>query len=357
MHAKLSIMPHQISPSPYADDRKFSVAELQTISFAKLASCDPEEQHRLMVAAEQDGFFYLNISDMESKGLWSDYQGVLDVMASWFETPMEEKVKFAYGSDVQGTSYKPLGLQTGATEKSKDGFETLRVAQQGLDWTVKPLPGQVLASKELFDDFINKSRMHVLSILSSLSDATGLEGEERYERSHRDDGPSNSSMTFHRYPSRKVRDSDNVGHNKHTDISSIAFLFAQQWGLQVPARGAQPEDDAWDWVQPKAGHAICNVGDSLRFLSGMRFRSVLHRVMPVAEMEHSHRYSIAYFCRPVHGTMFRDSEGRMISCDTWFSHKFDIYRATHEEQRKNTILTGGIESAESRSRIHSSVVV
>lgn len=232
-----------------------------------------------------------------------------------------------------------------------------QVAQQGLDWTVKPLPGQVLASKELFNDFINKSRMHVLSILSSLSDATGLEGEERYERSHRDDGPSNSSMTFHRYPSRKVRDSDNVGHNKHTDISSIAFLFAQQWGLQVPARGAQPEDDAWDWVQPKAGHAICNVGDSLRFLSGMRFRSVLHRVMPVAEMEHSHRYSIAYFCRPVHGTMFRDSEGRMISCDTWFSHKFDIYRATHEEQRKNTILTGGIESAESRSRIHSSVVV
>jgi hypothetical protein len=100
--AKFSIMPHQISPSPYADDREFSVAELQTISFAKLASCDPEEQHRLMIAAEQDGFFYLNISDLESKGLWSDYQGVLDVMASWFETPMEEKVKFAYGSDVQG---------------------------------------------------------------------------------------------------------------------------------------------------------------------------------------------------------------------------------------------------------------
>ncbi|CAD0093578.1 unnamed protein product, partial [Aureobasidium vineae] len=345
-----SNMSAQFARGPYADDRSFPVAELQTISFAKLASRDPEEQHRLMIAAEQDGFFYLNLLDAESKGLWDDYKNVLNIMASWFESPMEDKVKFAYESD-------PLGLQTGATEKSKDGFETLRVAQQGLDWTVQPLPSQVLASKQLFNDFISKSRMHVLGLLSSLSDATGLEGAERYERSHHDDGPSNSSMTFHRYPSRQVRDDENVGHNKHTDISSIAFLFAQQWGLQVPARGAKPEDDAWDWVQPKAGHAICNVGDSLRFLSGMRFRSVLHRVMPVAEMEHAHRYSIAYFCRPVHGTMFRDSEGRMISCDEWFSHKFDIYRATHEEQRKNTILTGGIESAESRARIHSAVVV
>lgn len=41
--------------------------------------------------------------------------------------------------------------------------------------------------------------------------------------------------------------------------------------------------------------------------------------------------------------MFRDSEGRMIACDEWFSHKFDVYRATHEEQQKNTVLTGGMK--------------
>lgn len=224
----------------------------------------------------------------------------------------------------------------------------LQVAMDGLEWTDKPLPPALLAKKALFNDFITKSRFHVKTILAAFSEAIGLEGNERYENAHPDDKPSNSSMTFHRYPRRDTRDESNVGHNKHTDISSIAFLFAQQWGLQVPSVTQQ---DQWDWVQPKAGHAICNIGDSLRFLSGMRLRSVLHRVVPVAEMEHTHRYSIAYFCRPAHGTKFRDSEGRMIACDEWFSHKFDVYRASHEEQRKNTILTGGIESAESRARI------
>ena len=148
----------------------------------------------------------------------------------------------------------------------------------GLEWTDKPLPPAVLEKKALFDSFITKSRFHVKQILSSFSEAIGLEGEDRYEAAHADDKPSNSSMTFHRYPRRDTRDASNVGHNKHTDISSIAFLFAQQWGLQVPST---TKPDTWDWVQPRAGLAICNIGDSLRFLSGMRLRSVLHRVVPV----------------------------------------------------------------------------
>lgn len=218
----------------------------------------------------------------------------------------------------------------------------------GLDRTDKPLPPAILAKKALFEQFIAKTRYHVKTLLASFSEALGLIGDDRYENAHDDGKPSNSSMTFHRYPRRDTRDASNVGHNKHTDISSIAFLFAQQWGLQVPST---TQSDGWDWVQPKEGHAICNIGDSLRFLSGMRLRSVLHRVVPVAEMDHAHRYSIAYFCRPAHGTMFMDSEGRMISCDEWFSHKFDVYRATHEEQRKNTVLTGGMEAVDTRSKV------
>ena len=201
---------------------------------------------------------------------------------------------------------------------------------------------------DLFNDFISKSRWHVLELLSCFSDALGLKNEDRYERSHRDELPSNSSMTFHRYLKQESRDVSNVGHNKHTDISSLAFLFAQQWGLQVLTAAT----DKWEYVAPKPGHAIVNVGDSLRFLSGFRLRSVLHRVVPVAEMEHHHRYSIAYFLRPVDGTVFKDSEGRVIKADDWFSHKFNIYRASHAEQRTNTVLTGGIEDSKSRAKIY-----
>ena len=41
----------------------------------------------------------------------------------------------------------------------------------------------------------------------------------------------------------------------------------------------------------------------------------------------------------------------MIACDEWFSHKFDVYRATHEQQRKNTVLTGGMQNEEARTRV------
>ena len=225
----------------------------------------------------------------------------------------------------------------------------------GLDWKDKPLPPQILAEKALFEAFISKSRKHGKTLLSSFSDAMKLDGADRFETMHDDGKSSNSSMTFHRYPRRDVRNDNNVGHNKHTDISSIAFLFAQQWGLQVPDSAAGV--DGWYWVQPKHRHAICNIGDSLRFLSGLRLRSVLHRVMPVSEMERNHRFSIAYFARPANGTMFKDSEGRIIACDECFSHKFDIYRASHAEQRSNSLLTGGMESIEERARIHTTNVM
>ncbi|ROV93396.1 hypothetical protein VMCG_08396 [Cytospora schulzeri] len=353
-------MSSPILPSPFSDQRPFSVAQLQTFSFQKLLSQDADELARLLEAGETDGFFYLDLTAPQSRGLWDDYQKVLSTMAAFFDQPIEEKLPFAYGSDVQG--YKPIGTQTGATEHSRDGFETIRlyaqVAMDGLERTDEPLPPALLSQKALFNDFISKTRFHVKAILAAFSTALGLEGDARYEASHADDKPSNSSMTFHRYPRRDTRDTTNVGHNKHTDISSIAFLFAQQWGLQVPAPAASGLDDAgdWVWVQPRPGHAICNIGDSLRFLSGMRLRSVLHRVVPVAEMEVNHRFSIAYFTRPAHGTMFRDSEGRMIACDDWFSHKFDVYRASHAEQRKNTILTGGMESDVIRAQVVETVV-
>ena len=91
-----------ILSSPYDDGRHFTVAALQTFSFAKLLKKDKEEFNRLLQAGEKDGFFYLDLTSPESKGLWQDYQGVLAAMQSFFAQPIENKLPFAYGSDVQG---------------------------------------------------------------------------------------------------------------------------------------------------------------------------------------------------------------------------------------------------------------
>ena len=272
-------MPIATNSSPLKGDRPFTCADLRTLSFDKLIDRDPQELAKLLAAGEKEGFFYLDLTKPESQGLYKDYEDILSFMKVWFDNPLEEKTKYAYGSDTQGYesssynhspfqgkadtkhSYKPIGTQTGATENSKDGFETLRVtyplhfacsecciqlthlnqvAQNGLTCAEKPLPPAILDNSTLFNAFISKTRFHVIELLTCFSDALGLLGRDRYENAHRDHKPSNSSMTFHRYPRQSSRDISNVGHNKHTDISSLAFLFAQQWGLQVTSSPTIP---------------------------------------------------------------------------------------------------------------------
>ncbi|KAH8788171.1 hypothetical protein F5883DRAFT_635069 [Diaporthe sp. PMI_573] len=134
----------------------------------------------------------------------------------------------------------------------------------GLEWIPDPLPPTVLDEKAFFHNLVSKTRFHVQAILSAFSTAVGLEDEQRYEVAH-DKKPSNSSMTFHRYAARHSRDESNFGRDKHTDISRIAFLFAQQWGLQVSAPsqatgaavGAESVGWVWDLITTamKVGHA------------------------------------------------------------------------------------------------------
>ena len=95
-------MSSTILPSPFEDDRAFIVAQLQTFSFQKLLNKDTDEVNRLLVAGEKDGFFYLDLTAPESQGIWEDYHGVLSTMQSFFDEPLDEKLRFAYGSDVQG---------------------------------------------------------------------------------------------------------------------------------------------------------------------------------------------------------------------------------------------------------------
>ena len=92
----------QVVDSPFIDERAFSVAQLCTISFTKLVDKDPSEQEKLLTAVENDGFFYLDLLSPDSKNLLEDYDQALSITSAWFDRPLEFKLSFAYGSDVQG---------------------------------------------------------------------------------------------------------------------------------------------------------------------------------------------------------------------------------------------------------------
>lgn len=200
------------------------------------------------------------------------------------------------------------------------------------------LPDLFTQNRAIFDRFISGSRSITTEILASLSDVMGLDTEARFENSHRVDVPANCSLTLFCYPKSSKEDS-RFGQNKHTDNGTLTLLFADQPGLEM----FSPRSETWGRVLPKPNHAIINVGDTLRFLSGQKLRSAVHRVIPEFAPQQRQRLAIGYFLRAEDDKVFRDSEGRWLTAREWHDHKYANYKASHRVQRTNSILTGGME--------------
>ncbi|KAF5538658.1 gibberellin 20-oxidase [Fusarium mexicanum] len=131
---------------------------------------------------------------------------------------------------------------------------------------------------------------------------------------------------------------DEVGQNMHTDIGTLTLLFAPQWGLQV----VSPVTGAWEYVQPREGHAIINVANTLRFLSKKRFRSALHRVLPIGGVQKEDRYAVSYFLRAADDTEFKDSNDEVSNAKSWYLTKYHTYELPHDVQGEQTVLSGGM---------------
>lgn len=196
------------------------------------------------------------------------------------------------------------------------------------------LPSVVVSNQKTFDDFTAASHYVLKNLLDCISTGLGLKGDASLHKYHRDDEPSKSTLYFLHYPATSIT-KDGVGQNMHTDIGSLTLLFAPQWGLQA----LSPDSGEWEWVEPKPGHAIINVGDTLRFLSGRRLRSALHQAVQAEGVD---RFSISYFLRANDSTEFKDSDNAETDAKTWYLRKYATYEKPHEVQRAETVLTGGM---------------
>lgn len=175
-------------------------------------------------------------------------------------------------------------------------------------------------------------------ILSRLSSQLGLPDASRFEAAHADPGPSLSTVGLLRYPKHEkgMAAPTNVGHNQHTDVGSLTFLLAAQWGLQYLSLTSR----RWEFIEPRAGHAIINVGDSLRFLSGGELASVVHRVVPLRQTQDEDRYSIAYFLRMNDGGSFSDTKGNKWTATEWHDFKFGVFKNPSVLDANGQFLTG-----------------
>lgn len=178
-------------------------------------------------------------------------------------------------------------------------------------------------------------------IFSRLSSQMGLTRSQRFEAYHSGPGPSLSTLGLLRYPKHdKNTELTNVGHNKHTDVGTLHFLLAAQWGLQFLSSVTK----CWEFIEPRPRHAIISVGDSLRFPAGGELKSVVHRVVPLRQTQTEDRYSIAYFLRMDDDKKFNDTTGKKWSAREWHDFKFDVFKSPSTLDTKGQFLTGMMEN-------------
>lgn len=138
---------------------------------------------------------------------------------------------------------------------------------------------------------------------------------------HRPARPSTSCVMLQRYPELSHA-SRHAGLAAHTDVESLTVLFCGDRGLQAQ----NPRTGEWRYLEARPGCAVVNVGDSLRFLTGRRLRSALHRVVPYPGTTIRDRFSCAYFLRPELDAEFADEDGHPWTSLDWHVRKYKGYR-------------------------------
>lgn len=202
------------------------------------------------------------------------------------------------------------------------------------------LTTSVRSQSSYFFSYTKQVHVITLLILERLSSELGLTGSSRFESDHEDSKRSLSTLVLLHYPKHDDTTAPtNVGHLKHTDVSSLTMVLTQQWGLQIMS----PETKRWEFLEPRPKHAIVNVGDFLRFLSGGKLASIVHRVIPFQERQGEDRYSIAYFLRMNDDAKFTDLNGKTWTTKEWNDFKFDVFKSPIKMDTKAQFLTAMME--------------
>ena len=69
----------------------------------------------------------------------------------------------------------------------------------------------------------------------------------------------------------------------------------------------------------------------------------MHRVLPPGGKMSQDRYSTAYFLRAGDDVVLQGMDGSQVTAGEWFLSKYASFNQTMEEQRSNSIATGGME--------------
>lgn len=172
-------------------------------------------------------------------------------------------------------------------------------------------------------------------ILDNLSRSLGYADKNNLALRHQADQPSTTALGLLKYLPYDPQ-ADSVGHIPHTDIGSLSMVFSSVGGLQV----YHPGKKTWMFIEPRPGHMVCNIGDSVEFLSDSVLHSSLHRVIPHPAQQDKVKMTVVYLMRPQLDTVFVDREGKEWNTLDWHNRKNRLFAEEMASQSSNNALTG-----------------
>ncbi|KAF5513849.1 2-oxoglutarate-dependent dioxygenase gloE [Colletotrichum fructicola] len=333
---------HEIR-SNYSSLNEITAMSAQQLPYLQaLMDGDAYVKEDLLKACTDLGFFYLDCRHVASGRIMKEVQDMYTLATSFYDLPQEEKSRWLVDRDhdehlVMG--YKPAGHGNGPVEGKKDGFEGLMLFEHPISKIDDPssFPGPAVIANELdpLKQAMSSFREMSILLLTRISEALELKDNLAYQQYHRKNAVCPTALGLLKYTLAEV-ENDKVGQIAHSDAGSLSIVFTEVAGLQV----LKPNEETWYYIAPKPGHAVVNVGDALRFISGGVLESSLHRIIPHKDEMGRHKYSIVYLLRPEMDAEFVDAEGIVWKGLDWTNKKHAVFRASAEEQAKGTYLTG-----------------
>ncbi|KAK6855167.1 oxidoreductase- 2OG-Fe(II) oxygenase family [Apiospora arundinis] len=373
-------------------------AHLRTVSLHELQAGSAREQNLLLQTCIEDGFFYLDLTHPSFRQLLEGVDASFKVAESLFNYPSELKNLYDVDqiSDLKLNGYKPKGRNIVTKDGKTDGFETwvvsvgiststttnvterlLNLFLAATEWATPVYHGPFSAPPLIASNLDTlggvlkglSDASHV--IFSSLSQSLSLPEGQRFEDFQKVASPSPDILRLLKY--HQDADASCQPHIAHTDLGSLTFVFSDKPGLQVLPRGGVSSDGEkdqgggaiqdissfpWQYVEPRPGHAVVNIGDCLSLMTNGLLKSALHRVGPLEGHPMGERYSLAYLIRPEDQAVLRRLDSPLIpprlegssaqeeeemTSGEWIRRKFKALRGQREGVGKNfdQVLTGG----------------
>ncbi|ESZ95458.1 oxidoreductase [Sclerotinia borealis F-4128] len=314
----------QISTVPFPGD--VPTAELKTLTLSKLLAGDVDESSHLFKACTTSGFFLLDLRGTPSgEELLQNGKDIIELSHTLFNLELSEKLKYS-ASLKNHYGYKPMGISKVDANGTPDRCEFWGISKDDAigNHSPTPWPPTIVENRPLLKSFATQCHDLCLHILGHFEQNLHI-SEGQLTSLHRSFKPSADQIRMTKFAAQPGIDR-RPSLVPHTDIGTLTLVWNVLGGLQIlPAGAPSNADEYWEFVKPKEGCIVVNVGDAMvKFTNGLA-RSNLHRVnyAPGEQAKHE-RHSLVYFLRPEDEVKMVELEGSDVM--------------NYEEKEKNEVI-------------------